>query len=230
MLPQKKIRKLPPTFAPTNTGRGTRTKSVEATSSDGKQLGQAFAGESVGEDGVAAAAAAEAKALDNARRETIAATRSAREKKVADALAMAQAQARAMAATAQRQAAVTATVAEVQEVLQQSVPKVEVRLPGGVGFYTVNGARVKMPVGYHHVNGYVYGEQVNVGGDIQFPYTDFYLDSRGMQYNTTVPPLFECNWGPCKRKHHWSIHCPHVDERNSHLKIPGLSVYVTTNK
>ena len=135
-----------------------------------------------------------------------------------------------MAATAQLQAAVTTTVAEVQKGLQQSVPKVEVRLPGGVGFYSVNGARVKMPVGYHQVNGYVYGKQVNVGGDVQFPYTDFYLDGRGNQYNTSVPPRFDCDWGPCKGKYHWSIHCVHVDERNNHLKIAGLSVYVNTNK
>ena len=87
-----------------------------------------------------------------------------------------------------------------------------------------------MPVGYHQVNGYVYGKQVNVGGDVQFPHTHFYLDVRGNQYNTSVPPLLECDWGPCKGKYHWSINCVHVDEHNTHLKIAGLSVYVNMNK
>ena len=113
-----------------------------------------------------------------------------------------------MAETAQSQAVVTATVDEAQKGLQQSVPKVEVRLPGG-GVYAVNGTRVKMPVGYHQVNGYVYGNQVNVGDGVQFPYCHFYLDYRGTQTDTSVPPTRPCD---------------HVDERDNHLNIAGLTV------
>ena len=129
-----------------------------------------------------------------------------------------------------RRLRITATVDEAQKGLQQSVPKVEVRLPGGGGVYSVNGARVKMPVGYHQVNGYVYSNQVNIGDDVQFPYTHFYLDFRGTQYNTSVPPTRVCKWGPCAGKYHWSINCDHVDGRDNHLSIAGLTVYVNINK
>ena len=87
MASKKKVRKLPATFFEGNTADATRTQSVETASSNGKQLGAAFAAKSVAGDPVAAA---EATALDNARRAGAAARRSVAAKKVADALAMAQ--------------------------------------------------------------------------------------------------------------------------------------------
>ena len=38
-----------------------------------------------------------------------------------------------------------------------------------------------------------------------------------------------CRWGPCAQKFHWSMNCDHVEGRDNHLGIAGLTVYVIIN-
>jgi len=96
----------------------------------------------------------------------------------------------------------------VQKILQRKVRKVAVRKPGGQeGCVELNnGHPLKLPVGYHEIRQFV------AGADANFPYRTFYLDVRGLQTDTLLPPALPCLWGGCNgnSKYHWSINCPEV--------------------
>ena len=122
---------------------------------------------------------------------------------------MATAQATAQAAQAQAVVAAANDAEQKRLRLQQHVKKVRVRQVHGGGYANVSGGFIKLPVGYYQMSG---------GGDPQFPYSDFYLDFRGNQIDTSVAPLDECHWGGCERQFHWSINCKSVGKHER--KVP----------
>ena len=95
-----------------------------------------------------------------------------------------------------------------QKILKRKVRKVDVRKPSGQeGCVKLNtGQPFKLPVGYHEIRQFV------AGADANFLHRTFYLDVRGFQTDTSLPPALPCVWGGCKgnSKYHWSIDCPEV--------------------
>jgi hypothetical protein len=95
-----------------------------------------------------------------------------------------------------------------QKILKRTVRKVAVRKPSGQeGCVELNnGQPLKLPVGYHEIRQFV------AGADANFLHRTFYLDVRGLQTDTSLPPTLPCLWGGCKgnSKYHWSINCPEV--------------------
>jgi hypothetical protein len=95
-----------------------------------------------------------------------------------------------------------------QKILKRKVRKVAVRKPSGQeGCVKLNnGHTLKLPVGYHEIRQFV------AGADANFPHRTFYLDVRGHQTDTSLPPALACLWGGCKgsSKYHWCINCPAV--------------------
>jgi hypothetical protein len=95
-----------------------------------------------------------------------------------------------------------------QKILKRKVRKVDVRKPSGQeGCVKLNtGQPFKLSVGYHEIRQFV------AGADANFLHRTFYLDVRGFQTDTSLPPALPCVWGGCKgnSKYHWSIDCPEV--------------------
>ena len=95
-----------------------------------------------------------------------------------------------------------------QKILKSKVPEVAVRSPSGQeGCVKLkNGRPFKLQVGYHEIRQFV------AGADANFLHRTFYLDVRGFQTDTSLPPALPCVWGGCKgnSKYHWSIDCPEV--------------------
>ena len=88
------------------------------------------------------------------------------------------------------------------------LPEVAVRSPSGQeGCVKLkNGRPFKLQVGYHEIRQFV------AGADANFPHRTFYLDVRGHQTDTSLPPAHACLWKGCNgsSKYHWSIDCPEV--------------------
>jgi hypothetical protein len=95
-----------------------------------------------------------------------------------------------------------------QKILKSKVPEVAVRSPSGQeGCVKLkNGRPFKLQVGYHEIRQFV------AGADANFPHRTFYLDVRGHQTDTSLPPAHACLWKGCNGSstYHWSIDCPEV--------------------
>ena len=95
-----------------------------------------------------------------------------------------------------------------QKILKRKVRKVDVRKPSGQeGCVKLNnGHTLKLPVGYHEIRQFV------AGADANFLHRTFYLDVRGHQTDTSLPPAHACLWKGCNGSstYHWSIDCPEV--------------------